>query len=57
MNLSLLFWVSMLLFLLSLLGSNFFGFAHYAPAISTGFIFWLFLLVGWKLFGRPVTDA
>jgi hypothetical protein len=56
MNIALLFWVSMLFFLLTLVGSTFFGFAHGA-IISSGFIFWLFLLVGWKLFGRPITDA
>lgn len=57
MTIALIFWVSMLFFLLSLVGSTFFGFAHYAPAISSAFIFWLFLLVGWKLFGRPIVDA
>jgi|SoimicMinimDraft_13_1059741.scaffolds.fasta_scaffold191577_1 hypothetical protein len=58
MTMSLIFWVMMLFFLLSLLGSSFFpGLGHYAPVISSAFIFGLFLLLGWKVFGRPISDA
>ena len=36
MTIALIFWVSMLFFLLSLVGSTFFGFAHYAPRHQLG---------------------
>ena len=38
MTMGLIFWVMMLLFFLSLF-AGFFGFGHYVPIISSGFIF------------------
>jgi hypothetical protein len=57
MTMALIFWVMMLLFFLSLFAGNVFGLGHYGPVISSAFIFVLFLLLGWKIFGRPIQDA
>lgn len=60
MTMGLIYWVLMLLWLV--LGVFMWGgfatgqLAHYGPAVNTMLLFILFLLLGWKVFGRPVQD-
>jgi len=57
MTMGLIYWVMMLIWLLfGILTYN--GIAtHYAVLGNTVFLFVLFVLLGWKVFGRPIQDA
>jgi predicted membrane channel-forming protein YqfA (hemolysin III family) len=53
MTRGLIYWVIMLLWLLSLVGAHFALFPA-AAIVSTVILFVLFVLLGWQVFGPPV---
>lgn len=57
MTMGLIYWVLMLIWLVfGILIYN--GYAgHYGAIGNTVLLFVLFVLLGWKVFGRPVSDA
>jgi hypothetical protein len=55
MSFGLIFWIIMLIWLLSELGPRFgFSGGPYITYVSTILLFILFVLIGWKVFGPPV---
>lgn len=54
MSFGLVYWILMLLWLLSELAPRFGLGGAVVASISTALIFILFLLLGWKVFGPPV---
>ena len=57
MSMGLMFWVLMLLWFVFSLVSAFGGGAigEYGPAVNSVLLFILFVLLGWKVFGKPIT--
>ena len=57
MSMGLMFWVLMLLWFVFSLVSAFGGSAigQYGPAVNSVLLFILFVLLGWKVFGQPIT--
>ncbi len=57
MSMGLMYWVLMLLWFVFSLVAAFGGGAIglYGPAVSSVLLFILFVLLGWKVFGRPIT--
>jgi len=57
MSMGLMFWVLMLIWFVFSLVSTFGGGAigQYGPAVNSVLLFILFVLLGWKVFGRPIT--
>jgi hypothetical protein len=53
MTRGLIYWVMMLLWLLSLVGAHM-GWIPGGPIVSTVFLFILFSLLGWQVFGPPI---
>jgi hypothetical protein len=53
----LMFWVLMLLWFVLSLVSAFGGgvIGQYGPAVNSVLLFILFVLLGWKVFGQPIT--
>ena len=57
MSMGLMYWILMLLWLVFSLVWNFGGGAigQYGPAVNSVLLFILFVLLGWKVFGQPIT--
>ncbi len=57
MSMGLMYWVLMLLWLVFSLVWNFGGgsIGMYGPAVNSVLLFILFVLLGWKVFGPPIT--
>jgi hypothetical protein len=57
MTMGLMYWILMLLWFVFSLVWTFGGGAigHYGPAVNSVLLFILFLLLGWKVFGPPIT--
>jgi hypothetical protein len=57
MSMGLMFWVLMLLWFVLSLVSAFGGgvIGQYGPAVNSVLLFILFVLLGWKVFGQPIT--
>ncbi len=53
MTLTLIFWILMLLWLVSL-GAEHFGGPPWAGRVGSIFLFLLFLTLGWAVFGAPI---
>jgi hypothetical protein len=53
MTRGLIYWVIMLLWLLSLIGAHL-GWIPGGPLVSTIILFILFALLGWQVFGPPI---
>jgi hypothetical protein len=60
MTMGLIYWVLMLIWLVfGIIWAGRFAtgqIAQYPPTVNTILLFILFLLLGWKVFGRPVQD-
>jgi len=57
MSMGLMFWVLMLLWFVLSLVSAFGGgvIGQYGPVVNSVLLFILFVLLGWKVFGQPIT--
>ena len=57
MSMGLMYWVLMLLWFVFSLVWNFGGggVGQYGPAVNSVLLFILFVLLGWKVFGQPIT--
>ena len=57
MTMGLMYWILMLLWFVFSLVWTFGGgtIGHYGPAVNSVLLFILFLLLGWKVFGQPIT--